>query len=117
MSNEWRPDVYFEPWGPFIGKNFKNEDITRTDVIIVSVVWFLTLVNAGVAIWLGYKQSTSSRSPLRSVYVWMIWLELLASFTMGLECFLHVLKFIRPSFAFYVTICKFSLNRRHPRYI
>jgi hypothetical protein len=31
------------------------------------------------------------------VYVWMIWLELVISFAMGLECFLHLLKIIKPS--------------------
>jgi len=34
----------------------------------------------------------------------MIWLELIVSFTMGLESFLHLLKYIKPSFAFYFTI-------------
>ena len=29
--------------------------------------------------------------------MWIIWLELLVSFIMGLECYLHLLKFIRPS--------------------
>jgi hypothetical protein len=31
------------------------------------------------------------------VYVWMIWLELVVSFVMGLECWLHILKVIPPS--------------------
>jgi uncharacterized membrane protein len=34
----------------------------------------------------------------------MIWLELIVSFVMGLESFLHLLKYIRPSFAFYFTV-------------
>jgi hypothetical protein len=81
------------------------------------------MVNVIIAIYLGYGQTNSSRSPLRSVYVWLIWLELLVSFLMSLECYLHLLKFIRPSkfrtplityarsndflgFAFYFTICE-----------
>lgn len=91
------PDRNFEPWGPFVPSGFTNQVITYTDVTIASVVWGLTLVNVLVAIYVGYGQSTSSRSPLRSVYVWMIWLELVASFIMGLVCFLHLLKLIRPS--------------------
>lgn len=97
MSNEWRPNVPFDPWGPFIGKDFENELITKNDIIIASVVWAATLVNVVIAIYLGYYQSKISRSPLRSVYIWMIWMELGVCFIMGLECFLHVVKIIRPS--------------------
>jgi TRAP-type C4-dicarboxylate transport system permease small subunit len=97
MNMEWRPEVDTSPFGPFVGKNFKNESITHTDVAITSVVWALTLVNIVIAGWLGYKQCHSSRSPLRSVYIWMIWIEMAASFIMGLVCFLFVLKYVRPS--------------------
>jgi hypothetical protein len=31
------------------------------------------------------------------VYVWLIWLELLVSFLMGLECYLHLQEIIKPS--------------------
>ncbi|KAI4961707.1 hypothetical protein J4E86_000736 [Alternaria arbusti] len=104
MSNEYHDDPSFQPWGPFISDSYKNEPITRADIIIASVVWGLTLLNVILALWLIVKQTRGSRSPLRSVYVWMIWLELIVSFTMGLESFLHLLKYIKPSFAFYFTI-------------
>lgn len=97
MNNEFREDASFQPWGPLISPNYKNESITTADIIVASVVWGLTLVNVIIGIWLAYGQSKASRSPLRSVYVWMIWLELVVSFVMGLECFLHLLKYIRPS--------------------
>ena len=97
MSNEFRDDPSFQPWGPLISPNYKNEEITTADIIIASVVWGLTLCNVVIGIWLAYGQSKASRSPLRSVYVWMIWLELGICFIMGLECFLHLLKYIRPS--------------------
>ncbi|KAF2866306.1 hypothetical protein BDV95DRAFT_505159 [Massariosphaeria phaeospora] len=104
MDKEFQLDENFTPWGPFVPATFRNEPITLSDIIIASIVWILTVVNVFIAIWLGYRQTRASRSPLRSVYVWLIWLELLASFSMGLECILHLLKIIRPSFAFYVTI-------------
>lgn len=104
MNDEFRDDPSFKPWGPLISPNYVNEPITRADIIIASVVWGLTLVNVIIAIFFIYKQTKGSRSPLRSVYVWMIWLELLVSFVMGLECYLHLLKYIKPSFAFYTTI-------------
>jgi hypothetical protein len=97
MDREYKIDPDFKTWGPFIGKHYKNEPITKSDVIIAGVVWGLTLVFALLAVYLGIGQTRSSRSPLRSVYVWLIWLELLVSFLMGLECFLHLLKIVKPS--------------------
>ncbi|KAF3032747.1 hypothetical protein E8E11_003197 [Didymella keratinophila] len=104
MNDEFRIDTSFQPWGPLISPTYELEPITTADIIIASTVWGLTLVNVIIGIWLAYGQSKVSRSPLRSAYVWMIWLELVISFVMGLECFLHLLKYIRPSFAFYFTI-------------
>jgi hypothetical protein len=97
MNDEFRDDPSFKPWGPFISDTYKNEPITKADIIIASVVWGLTLVNVIVAVYLIFNQTKGSRSPLRSVYVWMIWLELVISFIMGLESFLHLLKIIKPS--------------------
>ncbi|KAH5153104.1 hypothetical protein HBH69_133750 [Parastagonospora nodorum] len=104
MNKEYRPDASFKPWGPFVSPNWKDMHITNADIIVASVVWVLTLINVGIAVWLASAQARVSRAPLRSVYVWMIWLELFASFMMGLESFLHLLKLIQPSFAFYFTI-------------
>jgi len=97
MNKEFKIDPDFVAWGPFIPKNYSNEPITLSDIIIASVVWGLTCLAAILAIYLGYGQTQSSRSPLRSTYVWLIWLELLVSFLMGIECYLHLLKFIKPS--------------------
>lgn len=97
MNEEFRNDPSFKPWGPLISPHYQNETITKSDVIVASVVWGLTVVNAIIAIWLGVGQTVSSKSPLRSVYVWMIWLELTVCFCMGFECYLHLLKVIPPS--------------------
>lgn len=97
MTNEFRNVPSFQPWGPLISPTYENEAITTGDIIIAAIVFGLTLANAVVAVWLAWGQSKASRSPLRSVYVWMIWLELVISFVMSIECFLHLLKIIRPS--------------------
>lgn len=97
MNDEYKDDPSFKPWGPLISPNYVNEPIKKADIVVASVVWFLTLVNAMIAMYLGWGQTKGSRSPLRSVYVWMIWLELAVSLTMGLECYLHLLKYIKPS--------------------
>ncbi|KAF2844806.1 hypothetical protein T440DRAFT_547047 [Plenodomus tracheiphilus IPT5] len=107
MNDEFKIDPNFRPWGPFISPNYELEAITKADVVIASTVWGLTCINVILAIYLGIHQTKGSRSPVRSVYVWMIWLELVVSFCMGLECFLHLMKLIRPSFAFYFTILFF----------
>ncbi|KAF2188409.1 hypothetical protein K469DRAFT_628039 [Zopfia rhizophila CBS 207.26] len=104
MNEEFKEDPSFKAWGPFITDRYKNEPITLSDIIIASVVFGLTLICVALAIYLGYGQTRGSRSPLRSTYVWLIWLELLVSFLMAVECFLHLLKYIKPSFAFYFTI-------------
>lgn len=96
-SKDFKDDPMFVPWGPFVSPNFVNEPISPTDIITASVVWGLTLIAALLAVFLGYGQTRSSRSPLRSAYVWMIWIELTVCFAMGLECYLHMLKIIRPS--------------------
>ncbi|KAL1798790.1 hypothetical protein ACET3X_002827 [Alternaria dauci] len=104
MNEEFSHVPSFQPWGPFISPNYENEPITKADITIASLVWAMTLVNVIIAIWLTLKQTRGSRAPLKSVYIWMIWLELIVSFVMGLESYLHLLKYIRPSFAFYFTI-------------
>ncbi|KAF2029674.1 hypothetical protein EK21DRAFT_67246 [Setomelanomma holmii] len=104
MNHEFRANVRFEPWGPFVSPNYVNEPITYSDIIVSSVVWALTLISAIIATWQALLQTKHSRAPWRSIYVWMIWLELVASLTMGLVCYLHLLKYIPPSFAFYFTI-------------
>ncbi|XP_014562704.1 hypothetical protein COCVIDRAFT_83774 [Bipolaris victoriae FI3] len=104
MNQEFRDNPSFKAWGPFISPNYHNEPITRSDIIIASTVWALTLVNIIIAFFLAVRQTKESRAPLRSIYIWMIWMEMAVCFVMGLECYLHLLKFISPSFAFYFTI-------------
>jgi hypothetical protein len=104
MNQEFHDDPSFLPWGPLISPNYKNEPITLSDIIISSIVLGLTLINAIIAVVIASGQSKVSRSPLRSVYVWMIWLELVVCFVMSLECYLHLLKFIKPSKQFEWTV-------------
>ncbi|KNG48886.1 hypothetical protein TW65_04297 [Stemphylium lycopersici] len=84
MSGEFRDVPSFQPWGPFISPNYENEAITDSDVIVASIVWGLTLVNVIVAVWLIFKQTKNSRSPLRSfafyftiLFWWCIQVQLL----------------------------------------
>jgi hypothetical protein len=97
MNDEFRENTPFKPWGPLISPTYRNEPITKSDMIVASVVFALTLVNVIVALWQVSYQTKNSRSPMRSAYIWMIWLELSVSFVMALESYLHLLKIIKPS--------------------
>lgn len=97
MSDAFEKKPGLEPWGPFISPDYKHEVVNRSDVIIASVVWGLTLINVLIALYLIYFQTRGSRSPLRSIYIWMIWIELLASFAMGIQNFLFLMKLVPPS--------------------
>jgi len=97
VVEEFKHDPSFVAWGPFVPAGFRNESITQGDIIIASIVWGLTCLSAIQALYLAWGQTTASRSPLRSIYVWLIWIELAVCSIMGLECYLHLLKFIKPS--------------------
>lgn len=85
------------PVGPLISPNYIPEDITKADVAISSTVWALTLVWCGICSWQGFGQTKRARRPWKTVYIWMIWLELLVCFAMGLECWCFIMKWIHPS--------------------
>ncbi|KAH7014033.1 hypothetical protein B0J12DRAFT_689812 [Macrophomina phaseolina] len=90
--------------GPLISPNYIPENIDGADVAASSVVWSLSLVWCGICSWQSLAQTKQARNPYRSVYIWMIWLEQLVCFAMGLECWCFIMKWIYPSFAFYFTI-------------
>jgi hypothetical protein len=59
------------------------------------------------AAYLAVQQTRNSRRPWKSVYVWMIWIELVACIIIALECLLFLLYAIQPSFYFFMSICMF----------
>lgn len=83
--------------GPLISPNYIPENIDGADVAASSVVWSLSLVWCGICSWQSLAQTKQARNPYRSVYIWMIWLEQLVCFAMGLECWCFIMKWIYPS--------------------
>ncbi|KAJ4352108.1 uncharacterized protein N0V89_007454 [Didymosphaeria variabile] len=57
-----------------------------------------------LATYVAIQQTKKSRRPLKSVYVWMIWVELVACVIIALECLLYLLYIIQPSFYFFMSI-------------
>lgn len=110
LGTEFNPDPTFTAWGPFIHDKYYIQPVTYRAIIVAGLVFGLANLLAILAAYIAFKQTRACRAPLRSVYIWMIWLELAASFVIGVECLLYLLKVIRPSFWFYMSICKSSRN-------
>lgn len=104
MGISWSQEDLPKAVGPLISPNYVPENITKGDFAAATVVWFLTVAWGAVCTWQGYGQTKQARNPWRSVYIWLIWLELIVSLIMGAECWVFLLRKIHPSFAFYFTI-------------
>ncbi|KAI4688093.1 uncharacterized protein J4E84_005021 [Alternaria hordeiaustralica] len=104
LNDLYRPGVVSEPWGPLISPDYTEDEFTNLDVLVASIPWALTLANVILALWQIYHQTKLAKTPIRSPYLWMAWLELGACFALGLVGYLHVLKHIPASFAFYFGI-------------
>jgi hypothetical protein len=98
-----------KPWGPFISKNYVSPPMSRGDLIAAAIVFALTHLFAMFAAYLGYGQTKACQRPWRCVYIWMIWLELAANVALSMECLFFLLKFLQPSFYFYISIRMFTL--------
>lgn len=107
MSTEFHPDPTFKGWGPFINDDYYIQPVTYRSIIVASIVFGLANIFGISAAYIAFRQTRACRAPLKSAYIWMIWLELAASFVIAVECLLYLLKVIKPSFWFYMSICKF----------
>ncbi|RSL38926.1 hypothetical protein CEP53_014462 [Fusarium sp. AF-6] len=92
-----------------LSPHYKAQEVTETDLVIASLAWGLTIGFGWLTTWTAVKQTTQvyrrhGRRVFKNAYVWMIWLELLVCLIFAVICFLHLLGYIPPSFAFYFTI-------------
>lgn len=106
MSTEFQPDPTFKAWGPFIRDDHYIQPVTYRAIIVAGIVFGLANLFAISAAYIAFRQTRACQAPLRSAYIWMIWLELAASLVIAVESLLYLLKVIRPSFWFYMSICK-----------
>lgn len=104
-SSEFNPDPTFTAWGPFIREDYYIQPVTYRAIIVAGLVFGLAILFAVSAAYIGFRQTKASHKPWKSAYIWMIWLELAASVVIAIECLLYLLKVIRPSFYFYMSIC------------
>ena len=110
---EFNPDPSFTAWGPFIRQPFLIQPVLYSDIIIASVVFGLAMIFGILAACVAFQQTRAARRPLRSAYIWMIWLEIAASVVIGLECLFYLLKVVRPSFYFFMSIRKSNAARKN----
>ncbi|OAG02031.1 uncharacterized protein CC84DRAFT_1051733, partial [Paraphaeosphaeria sporulosa] len=73
-------------------------------ITVAGVVFGLSMCFAICAAYIALQQTKNSRRPSKSVYVWMIWIELAACVTIAIECLLYLLYVIPPSFYFFMSI-------------
>lgn len=104
-GSEFNPDPTFTAWGPFIRDDYYIQPVTYRAITVAGLVFGLANIFAISAAFIAFKQTRACRRPLKSAYIWMVWLELAASFVIAIECLLYLLKIIRPSFWFYMSIC------------
>ncbi|KAL7276800.1 hypothetical protein RUND412_000186 [Rhizina undulata] len=85
--------------------NYKELPVSLADISVASICWGFTLGFGFLTTWEAICQTSRARAPLKSAYVWMIWLELFVCTTFSIICWLHLYKDIIPgSFIFYFCI-------------
>lgn len=90
--------------------NFKLEAPSEDDMNIASIIWGLTL---GVTVFncaKAFRQSKSSinRRKRLTIYVLMVWVEIISSSVLGVMVWLYLRGIIEPSFQFYFFISTMS---------
>jgi hypothetical protein len=108
-------DPGFTSWGPFIRHDvFLTQPVTRSDLITAGVAFGFVSIFACSAAFVGINQTRRSQQPWKSPYLWMIWLEWAACIVIGVEAILYLLRVIRPSFYFFMSLRTYLYpNPRH----
>jgi hypothetical protein len=106
MGEEIAPPPGFFAWGPFVRDNYRVLRVTRADLIIAGVAFALANTFALSATIIAIRQTRGYRRPWRNAYIWMIWFEIAASVVLAVESLLYLLRVIRPSFYFFMSIRK-----------
>lgn len=92
-----------------LSPNFVHQPVTQNDIVIASLAWGFTIGFGWLTTWTAIRQSTQvyrrhGKRVYRNTYLRMVWAEILVCLIFGVICFLHLLDYIPPSFAFYFTI-------------
>jgi len=100
-------DTKFTSWGPFINETYAIQPLTHSDFITAIVAFVIVILFASSAAYADYKQIKKARAPWTSGYLWMVWLEIASSLIIAIECLLFLVRAVRPSFFFFMSIRKY----------
>lgn len=87
-----------------LSPNYVPQPVTKADMSLASICWGFTLGFGFLTTWEAIQQTMRARDPLRSVYVFMIWGEILVCLAFGIICWWHLDGVIAPSFPFFFSI-------------
>jgi hypothetical protein len=105
---ERQPHPGYTAWGPFVSDDYYIQPLSRRANIISGIIFGVAMLLALLAGYYAVYQTKASRIPAKSPYIWMIWLELVACVALAIECFCYLHMVIRPSFYFFMSVCKYS---------
>jgi hypothetical protein len=101
-------DESFTSWGPFVNhETYFIQPVTRSDLATAICAFFVIITAASTAAYAGYKQTTRSREPWKSAYLWMVWMEWTSCVIMAVLCLMFIVRVVRPSFYFFMVICEY----------
>lgn len=96
-----------------IPSTYVAQQVTRTDMNVASICWGFTLGFGFLTTWEAIRQSLRARDPLRSIYIWMIWMELFVCLAFSIICWIHLDGGIPPRYVIYMPLADLLLILPH----
>lgn len=79
---------------------------SATDTKVSSIAFGFFLGFGYLTAWDAFKISSKNRNPLRSLFVWMVWAELIANLAIAILAWLFLEGVLPPTFPTFFFICK-----------
>ncbi|KAF8464684.1 hypothetical protein BDZ91DRAFT_821818, partial [Kalaharituber pfeilii] len=94
------------PAFPALGKHYVPLSITEKDREICLILWGFTIGFGFLTVWKAFKQTMKVNSGCRhrSMYVWLIWLNILGSLGYGVSGWLFIQKHVKHGFPLFFII-------------
>lgn len=81
---------------------------TRGDLALASIFWGFTLGFGFLVVWGAIKQTMRAKSPWRSIFIILVWGEILTNTIFGIISYLFLTEVLVASFPVLLTIGKFD---------
>lgn len=83
---------------------------SATDTKVSSIAFGFFLGFGYLTAWDAYKITAKNRNPLRSLFVWMVWGELLANLSIAVLAWLFLEEVLPPTYVSSVYLCWLSTD-------